>query len=69
MIANTVYSPSTMQLDWALEVLELMEAARHKGQGAVKNKSGDMIDMAHKKMAEAILARAAQIDSMTKALA
>lgn len=67
--ANTVYSPSTVQLDWALEVLELMEAARHKGQGAVKNKSGDMIDMAHKKMAEAILARAAQIDSMTKALA
>jgi len=60
--ANDVYSPSTVQIDWAREVIEIMKAARIEGRGAVKNKEGDMVDMAHKKMAEAILARVAQIE-------
>lgn len=56
--ANAVFSPSKGQLEWAHEVLELMEAARREGRGAVKTRAGDMVDMAHLKMAKAILARA-----------
>ena len=56
--ANEVFSPSPAQLQWAHEVLEVMEAARLEGRGAVKTRSGDMVDMAHLKMAKAILARA-----------
>jgi malyl-CoA/(S)-citramalyl-CoA lyase len=56
--ANEVFSPSPAQLQWAHEVLEVMEAARREGRGAVKTRNGDMVDMAHLKMAKAILARA-----------
>ncbi len=60
-VANEVYTPTPMQLAWAREVLEALAAAGKEGRGAVKNKDGDMIDMAHRKMAHAILERAARI--------
>lgn len=56
--ANEVFSPSPAQLQWAHEVLEVMEAARREGRGAVKTRSGDMVDLMHLKMAKALLARA-----------
>ena len=60
-VANEVYTPTPMQLAWAREVLEALAAAGKEGRGAVKNKDGDMIDMAHRKMAHAILERAARV--------
>lgn len=60
-VANEVYTPTPRQLAWAREVLEALAAAAKEGRGAVKNKDGDMIDMAHRKMAHAILERAARI--------
>ena len=60
-VANEVYTPTSMQLAWAREVLEALAAAGKEGRGAVKNKDGDMIDLAHQKMAQAILERAARI--------
>ena len=59
--ANEVYTPTPMQLAWAREVLEALAAAGKEGRGAVKNKDGDMVDLAHQKMAHAILERAARI--------
>ena len=60
-IANAVYTPSREQVAWAQEVLAALEAAGIEGRGAVKTKDGDMIDMAHLKMARAILDRAGSV--------
>jgi malyl-CoA/(S)-citramalyl-CoA lyase len=60
-VANEVFSPSAEQLAWAKDVLAALAAAGRQGKGAVKNKDGDMIDMAHVKMARALLSRAERI--------
>ncbi len=59
--ANEIYSPSAEQTAWAKEVLEALAAAGREGKGAVKDRHGEMIDMAHVKMARLVLARADQV--------
>jgi malyl-CoA/(S)-citramalyl-CoA lyase len=60
-VANEVFSPSAEQLVWAREVLAAIAAGGGQGRGAVRSKDGNMIDMAHVKMAKALLERGAQV--------
>lgn len=60
-VANDVFAPSAEQIGWAREVLAALAAAGGEGRGAVKNKDGDMIDMAHVKMANVLLERAERV--------
>jgi malyl-CoA/(S)-citramalyl-CoA lyase len=57
-IANEVYSPSEAHLSWASEIKRRMEAEAAAGSGAL-GIDGVLIDRAHVKLAEKILARAA----------
>jgi malyl-CoA/(S)-citramalyl-CoA lyase len=59
--ANEVFSPSAEQTAWARDVLEALAVAGREGKGAVKDKHGDMIDLAHVKMARLLLARADKV--------
>lgn len=56
-IANDVFSPSTAHIDWAKEISARMEAEAAAGSGAF-GLDGVLIDRAHVKLAEKILARA-----------
>jgi citrate lyase beta subunit len=58
---HAVLTPSDGQIAWANEVIEAMKAAEREGRGAVKDKNGDMIDLMHIKVANKLLARAADI--------
>ena len=58
---HEVLTPSEGQIAWAKEVIEAMKAAEREGRGAVKDKNGDMIDLMHIKVANKLLARAADI--------
>lgn len=58
--ANTVFSPSPEELEWAARVERLLAQAMREGQGAVGHQ-GVLIDMAHQKIAHAIQARQALI--------
>jgi malyl-CoA/(S)-citramalyl-CoA lyase len=58
---HEVMTPSALQVAWAKEVLEAMEAAAREGRGAVKDKNGEMIDLMHIKVANKLLERAARI--------
>jgi malyl-CoA/(S)-citramalyl-CoA lyase len=60
-IANEVFSPSAEQLVWAREVLAAITAAGGQGRGAVRSKDGNMIDMAHVKMAHSLLERGERV--------
>jgi malyl-CoA/(S)-citramalyl-CoA lyase len=60
---HEVLTPSTEQIAWANEVIDAMSAAEREGRGAVKDKSGDMIDLMHIKLANKLLERAANIGS------
>lgn len=60
--ANEIFSPSQEQIAWAKDVLTALSAAGREGKGAVKYKDGDMIDMAHVKMARALLTRAERVE-------
>lgn len=55
--ANAVYSPSAAQVAWGREVIEALDGAARRGRGAVRLASGDMVDHAHRKLAERILER------------
>lgn len=57
-IANEVFSPSAEEVAWAREILDAMTAAGAQGRGAVRDKQGAMIDLAHIKIARKILERA-----------
>jgi malyl-CoA/(S)-citramalyl-CoA lyase len=59
--ANDVFSPSDAQIAWAHEVQKLLADARTRGRGAAKTAKGDMVDIAHGKMAVAILERASRV--------
>ena len=60
-IANEVFSPTHEEVVWAREVLAAMAAAGAEGQGAVRDKTGAMIDLVHIKIARKILERAERI--------
>ena len=57
-IANAIYTPTATQIEWARNITERMQAEALKGSGAV-GINGVLIDRAHVKLADKILARAA----------
>jgi malyl-CoA/(S)-citramalyl-CoA lyase len=58
---NTVFSPSSQQVEWARDVLAAMAAAAAQGRGAVKDSRGEMIDLMHLKLAAKINERAERV--------
>ena len=60
-LANEAFSPTAAQLAWATRVTALMEETTRAGQGAV-GADGVLVDMAHLKMADALVQRQALID-------
>jgi malyl-CoA/(S)-citramalyl-CoA lyase len=60
-LANEVFSPSRDELDWAAHASELLAEGARDGQGAV-GVGGVLFDMAHQKLADAIVQRQALID-------
>lgn len=56
-LANEVYSPTAEEIAWARQLLAAMGAAHGAGTGAIQLQ-GQMIDMAHVRQAERIVARA-----------
>jgi malyl-CoA/(S)-citramalyl-CoA lyase len=60
-LANDVFSPTAEELDWAAHIRELMARTTRDGQGAVGD-GGVLVDMAHLKMADAIVQRQALIE-------
>ncbi|OBG47912.1 citryl-CoA lyase [Mycobacterium alsense] len=61
-VANEVYSPTADEIARAESNLAAYREAERNGRGAV-GVNGVLVDAAHVKMAEAVLARAASIDS------
>ena len=57
-IANEVFSPTPAQVEWARRIARVMEAEAAKGSGAI-GMDNILIDRAHVKLSEKILARAA----------
>lgn len=64
--ANRVFSPSQEQAAWSERVLQTLEAAAAKGDGAV-NADGVLVDLAHAKQARLIRQRIALIESRAAA--
>jgi malyl-CoA/(S)-citramalyl-CoA lyase len=60
-LANEVFSPSPDELEWAARTAELLAQSAREGQGAV-GAGGVLIDMAHQKLADAIVQRQALIE-------
>ena len=58
-LANEVFSPSPAEVAWAEKLLATMAKAHTGGAGAVQV-SGQMVDMAHVRQAERILAKRAR---------
>ena len=56
-IANEVFSPTPAQVEWARRIAGVMEAEAAKGSGAI-GMDDVLIDRAHMKLADKILARA-----------
>ena len=56
-IANEVFSPTPAQVEWARRIAGVMEAEAAKGSGAI-GMDNVLIDRAHVKLSEKILARA-----------
>lgn len=56
-IANEVFSPTPAQVEWARRIAGVMEAEAVKGSGAI-GMDDVLIDRAHMKLADKILARA-----------
>jgi malyl-CoA/(S)-citramalyl-CoA lyase len=61
-LANEVFSPTASQIAWAARVTAVMDETMKAGQGAV-GADGVLVDMAHLKMADAIVKRQALIES------
>jgi malyl-CoA/(S)-citramalyl-CoA lyase len=63
-LANAAFSPTAEQLAWAARITAMIEETNRAGQGAV-GADGVLVDMAHLKMADAIVQRQALIDTAT----
>ncbi|MCZ6730815.1 MAG: CoA ester lyase [SAR324 cluster bacterium] len=61
-IANEVFSPSPEQIAWAGGILKTMEELQRQGHGALAI-DGEMIDLAHIKLARNILAKAGRMEA------
>ena len=57
-IANEIFSPTVAQIAWACNIAKLMKAEAAAGSGAI-GLDGVLIDRAHVKLADKIVARAA----------
>ena len=64
-LANDAFSPTQAQLAWAARIRAVMEKTTAAGQGAV-GADGVLVDMAHLKMADALVQRQALIDDTTR---
>jgi malyl-CoA/(S)-citramalyl-CoA lyase len=60
-LANDVFSPTAEELEWAAHIRALMARTTREGQGAVGDE-GVLVDMAHLKMADAIVQRQALVE-------
>ena len=56
-LANQAYTPNAEEVSWARAVLEALATGQREGKGAVAM-NGQLLDIAHKKIALRILARA-----------
>ncbi len=63
-LANEVFSPTPAQITWATNMIARMEDEAAKGSGAI-GLDGVLIDRAHVKLAQKILARAALAGEQT----
>ncbi len=64
-IANEVFSPSPQEVERARRILEAMEQAKREGRGAV-SLDGRLIDIASIRQAQALVAKAEQIERLEK---
>ncbi|MFT3799999.1 MAG: CoA ester lyase [Burkholderiaceae bacterium] len=64
--ANAVYSPAAPQLDWARRIASAIETSTRNGHGAFAV-DGVLIDLAHAKLARAMLERQALIERQSAA--
>ncbi|GBD42360.1 L-malyl-CoA/beta-methylmalyl-CoA lyase [bacterium HR39] len=62
-IANEVFSPSPQEVERARRILEAMEQAKREGKGAV-SLDGRLIDIASIRQAQALVAKAEQIERL-----
>jgi len=62
-ICNEVFAPTVSQVEWAERILEVMSDAVARGKGAI-GRNGAVVDMAHVRLARAILQRASAITSI-----
>ncbi len=60
-IANEVFSPDPTEVEWAVKVTQAMQEAEAAGNGAVLV-DGRLVDLAHLKMVDVILARQKRIN-------
>ncbi len=56
-VVNEIFSPSAEEVAWAEDVIERYAAAESDGRGAAPGADGSMIDRAHVRVAEGLLAR------------
>jgi len=63
-MANTIYSPSDQQLAWARKTCAAIEASTSAGRGAFAD-DGVLVDLAHAKLATAMLQRQALIERVS----
>ena len=61
-LANEAFSPTPEQLAWAMRIRTLIEGTTQAGDGAVAD-DGVLVDMAHAKIAESLLARQRRIEA------
>lgn len=54
---NAAFSPTPDQLVWARDVLEAMRVGQEAGRGAVRGRSGEMLDLAQIRMAHFLIGR------------
>ncbi len=64
-LANEAFSPTPAQLAWAARIRTVMEETMRAGQGAV-GADGVLVDMAHLKMADALVQRQGLIDDTAR---
>jgi malyl-CoA/(S)-citramalyl-CoA lyase len=62
--ANELFAPAKTQTDWAHNIVRRMQEEADKGAGAI-GLDGVLIDRAHVKLAERILARASLVEAAT----
>lgn len=60
-LINAVFSPEAARVEWAREILAVLDAAKLAGRGAV-GVGGVLVDLAHEKRAREILRRSEMIE-------